>query len=395
MPKGVQTMIVKFHEHGKGPASGALNYLLKEKAERLTDSPNQKRLPLEPRAHARVLSGDPIVTEQLIDATPFQQKYKSGVLSFEKRADELTEQQKFEIMQKFEDTIFCGLERDQFDILWIEHADKDIDAANPVGRLELNFLIAGQELRSGKRLQPFFAGADLARVNAFKNVINHEYKLADPNSPDRKRLINEHSKGSAPPTPYDRSNYTRKESKKDDEIIVKPHKRENLRGAISRKMQFAFDEGMIKNRYDVLLELQKMGLKIERGKSEKSVSVSSKNLVDKNGKSINLKLTGGLYEKEFEGAKYAPVAMKYKKKAYLSAAPREYAHAKRILAETIEKKIEYHAEIYKDVITPEPLNLAIVDVAIDNIAEQRTDPQKRPERDLYEPNAPSEPDFSY
>lgn len=388
-------MIVKFFRHGKGPASGALNYLLKEGAERPSDDPDHqpKRLPLEPRKHARVLSGDPVVTEQLIDATPFQQKYKSGVLSFEKRANELTEQQKFEIMQRFEDTLFCGLERDQFDILWIEHADKDIDAANPIGRLELNFLIAGQELRSGKRLQPYYKMADFSRVNAFKNVINYEYKLADPNAPDRKRLINEHDKGSAPPTPYDRPNYTRKESKKDDEIIAKPRKRENLRGAISRKMQFAFDQDTIKNRDDVLAELRKMGLNIDRGNSKKSVSVSSKNLVNKNGKPINIRLAGALYEENFEGAKYAPAVMKLEKKAYLSRAPREYAYAKKILDETIEKKIEYHKEIYKDVIMPEPLNLAIVDVAIDNIAEQQTDAQQRPERDLYEPNAPSEPDF--
>lgn len=388
-------MIVKFFRHGKGRASGALNYLLKEGAERPSDdlSYQPKRVPLEPRKHARVLSGDPVVTEQLIDTTLYQQKYKSGVLSFEKRANELTEQQKFEIMQRFEETLFCGLERDQFDILWIEHADKDIDAANPVGRLELNFLIAGQELRSGKRLQPFYAGADMARVNAFKNVINYEYKLADPNAPDRERLINEHAKGSAPPTPYDRANYTRKESKKDDEIIAKPRKREALRGAISRKMQFAFDENTIKNRVDVLAELRKMGLTIERGRSEKSVSVSSKNLVDKNGKPINLKLEGALYEKNFAAAEYAPAVMKLRKKDYLKDKPKEYAHAKKILDETIEKKIEYHAKIYKDVIAPEPLNLAIVDVAIDNIAEQQTDAQKRPERDLYEPNAPSEPNF--
>lgn len=381
-------MIVKFHKHGKGSASGALNYLLKESADRTADNVDQKRLPLQPRAHARVLSGDPIVTEQLINATPFQQKYKSGVLSFEKRADELTEQQKFEIMQRFENTIFCGLERDQFDILWIEHADKDIDKANPVGRLELNFLIAGQELRSGKRLQPFYAGADMARVNAFKDVINYEYKLADPNAPDRERLINEHAKGSEPPTPYDRSNYTRKESKKDDEVIAKPRKREDLRGAISRKMQFAFDQNMIKNRYDVLAELRKMGLTIERSRSEKSVSVSSDNLVDKNGKPISIRLKGALYEKNFKAAEYEPTAIKYKKKAHLSAAPKEYERAKKILAETTEKKIEYHKEIYKDVIAPEPLELAIIDVAIDNTAEQQTDAQQQPERDLDKLDAP-------
>ncbi len=381
-------MIVKFFTHGKGPASGALNYFLKEKAERPNDNADQKRLPLEPRKHARVLSGDPVVTEQLINATPFQQKYKSGVLSFEKRADELTEQQKFEIMQKFEDTIFCGLERDQFDILWIEHADKDIDKANPVGRLELNFLIAGQELRSGKRLQPFFAGADLARVNAFKNVINHEYKLADPNSPDRKRLINEHSKGSAPPTPYDRANYSRKESKKDDEVIAKPRKREALRDAINRKMQFAFDQEMIKNRDDVLAELKRMGLKIERNRSENSVSVSSNNLVDKNGKPINIRLEGGLYEKNFKAAEYAPAVIKYEKKAYLSAAPHEYERAKKILAETTEKKIEFHKEIYKDVIAPEPLILDVVDIDMDNIAEPKIDVQQRFESDLEKIDAP-------
>lgn len=381
-------MIVKFFTHGKGPASGALNYFLKEKAERPNDNADQKRLPLEPRAHARVLSGDPVITEQLINATPYQQKYKSGVLSFEKRADELTEQEKFEIMQKFEDTLFCGLERDQFDILWIEHADKDIDKDNPVGRLELNFLIAGQELRSGKRLQPFYAGADFVRVNAFKDVINYEYKLADPNAPDRKRLINEHSKGAEPPTPYDRANYSRKESKKDDEVIAKPLNRRALHDAINRKMQFAFDQDMIKNRYDVLAELRKMGLKIERSRSEKSVSVSSSNLVDKNGKSINVRLEGGLYEKEFIAAEYAPAAIKFAKKAHLSEAPTEYEHTQKILSEAIAKKIEYHKEIYKDVITPEPLNLTIVDVDIDNKAELKADAQPRFESDLEKIDAP-------
>ena len=390
MLKGAQRMIVKFFRHGKGRASGALNYLLKEGAERPSDDPDHqlKRLPLEARKHARVLSGDPVITEHLIDTTPYQQKYKSGVLSFEKRANELTEKEKFEIMQRFEDTIFCGLERDQFDILWIEHADKDIDKANPVGRLELNFLIAGQELRSGKRLQPFYAGADLARVNAFKNVINHEYKLADPNAPDRKRLINEYSEGSAPPTPYDRANYTRKESKKDDEVIAKPRKREALRDAVNRKMQFAFDQDRINNRYDVLAELRKMGLKIERSSGEKNISVSSANLVDKNGKSINIRLDGGLYEKKFIAAEYAPAAIKFAKKAYLSEAPTEYEHAKKILAETIEKKIEYHKEIYKDVIAPEPLILSIVDVNIGNKAEPKADAQQLFESDLEKIDAP-------
>ena len=75
-------------------------------------------------------------------------------------------------MEKFESIIFCGLESDQYNILWVEHTDKD--------RLELNFLIPNQELRSGNRLQPFYYVADKRRVNAFQDIINHDYKLTDP-----------------------------------------------------------------------------------------------------------------------------------------------------------------------------------------------------------------------
>ena len=162
-------MLVKFFRHGKGSGAGPLNYLLGSNRQ---------------REDARVLYGDPVMTEQLINATPFKQKYKSGVLSFTEQADQFTDKQKMDIMQRFEETLFAGLEPDQYDILWIEHSDKDkepntdnngkvIEGSEQSGRLELNFVIPCQELRSGKSLQPFFAGADLVRVNALKNIINH------------------------------------------------------------------------------------------------------------------------------------------------------------------------------------------------------------------------------
>ena len=175
-------MIVKFSNHGKGKASGVLNYLLKEKG-------SDGRL--MPRKHAKVLYGDPVLTEHLIDTTVHKSKYKSGYLSFSERADEISEDDKKRIMQEFEKVIFCGLEPDQYDILWVEHADKDIDDNNPVGRLELNFVIPCQELRTGKSFQPYYEPADLRRVNAWKNIVNAEVKtihgkpLSDPNDPKR------------------------------------------------------------------------------------------------------------------------------------------------------------------------------------------------------------------
>ena len=49
-------------------------------------------------------------------------------------------------MQSFEETLLAGLERDQYDITWIEHTDK--------GRLELNFVIPNVELSTGSDYSP-------------------------------------------------------------------------------------------------------------------------------------------------------------------------------------------------------------------------------------------------
>ncbi len=378
-------MIVKFHRHGTGPASGALDYLLKEKGEQTAENVNKTRIPLQPRAHARVLSGDPLVTEHLINSTSFKQKYKSGVLSFTERANEVTEENKFKIMQKFEDTIFCGLDRDQYDILWIEHADKDIDKANPIGRLELNFLIAGQELRSGARLQPFYAKADLVRVNAFKDIVNHEYDLTDPNEPERKRLVNPYSNDLQPPTPYDEQNYTRKEAKKDEEIIADPRDRRALRDAINRRMKFAYQEGLVSDRPSAIFMLKKWGLRIERNRSDESLSISNKNIVDKNGKSLHVRLTGAMYEKGFDGIKHRPHIVKLEQKVYKSRLPQEIAQAKKKLAKGIDIKEKYHAEIYVDVELPEPLYLDVVEVGIVKTEKEQSVAPSQPESQKYQP----------
>ena len=78
-------MIIKFFKRGQGSGAGPLNYLLGAK-----DTPRQG---------AKVLYGDPKLTEQLINTTRYKQKYKSGVLSFTEDAEEFTDMQKKDIMQ--------------------------------------------------------------------------------------------------------------------------------------------------------------------------------------------------------------------------------------------------------------------------------------------------------
>lgn len=156
-------MIVKFFKFGKGNSKSCIDYLLGADRD---------------REHAKVLSGDVELTSAIIDSSRFAKKYTSGCLSFAEA--DLSAEAKQQMMADFEKCLFPGMAKDQYNILWIEHTDK--------GRLELNFVIPNVELSTGKRLQPFYAPADLGRVDCFKKITNHDYKLHDPDDPENRQL---------------------------------------------------------------------------------------------------------------------------------------------------------------------------------------------------------------
>lgn len=164
-------MIVDFFRHGSGLSKGCLDYLLGEDRE---------------REHAQVLSGDVELTAQLIDSSPFAKKYTSGCLSFYEH--DLSDQDKQKIMQNFEECLFSGLDKDQYQILWVQHQDK-INQDTGETRLELNFVIPNVELSTGKRLQPFYAPVDLDRVDLFKQITNTKHSLYDPDDPEHRQLF--------------------------------------------------------------------------------------------------------------------------------------------------------------------------------------------------------------
>jgi len=164
-------MIVDFFRHGSGLSKGCLDYLLGEDRE---------------REHALVLSGDVELTAQLIDSSPFAKKYTSGCLSFYEH--DLNDQDKQQIMQNFEECLFPGLNQDQYQILWVQHQDK-VNQDTGQTRLELNFVIPNVELSTGKRLQPFYAPVDLDRVDLFKQIINTQHRLYDPDDPEHRQLF--------------------------------------------------------------------------------------------------------------------------------------------------------------------------------------------------------------
>lgn len=238
-------MIVKMFRHGTGSASGVFNYLLGEDND---------------REHADVLRGDVDTQKLLIDGLPFKQKYTSGCLSFEESPDQITNQQRVDLMDGFEKTITAGLD-DRVSFVWIEHRDK--------GRLELNFVIANIDLEHGRLFQPYIHSHDKQRVNAWKNIQNIEQGFTDPNDPIKKRLLAQ------------RDNL--------------PRDVKEAREFITNTLEDLVADGLITNRADVIEALQNADFKITR-QTDRSISIENPNPDAKRP----IRLTGALYERAFK-----------------------------------------------------------------------------------------------
>jgi len=221
-----------------GSARSSVNYLTNKK-----------------EGEVRVLAGDPELSAQLAESLDFQNKYTVGCLTFEEA--NIPEDHKYEIMQKFEDTFFAGLNKDQYDISWIEHIDK--------GRLELNFFIPNVELESGKRLQPYYDRADRHLAENFKQAINLEYGLSSPDDPQKRQTLT-----------------MNRNLPKNTKDAVR---------ALNGLVEGAYLDGKVKNREDVVQFLEKHGFEIDR-QTEKYISIKNEN-----GRNIRLK--GAFYEQDF------------------------------------------------------------------------------------------------
>ena len=234
-------MIVKFLKNsGGGSAKATIDYLLGKERD---------------REGARVLSGDPELTQRLSDSLGFQNRYTVGVLSFEE--GNLPDEQKRAIMERFEGSLMAGLDKDQYNMTWIEHTDKD--------RLELNFVIANQELTTGKRLQPYYDKADRPLVENWKQVINHEYGLTDPHDPTKAQAIKTLNRQNLP---------------KDVQQV-----KEQIGQAIAQQIE----QGNITDRKGVIDTLEQAGFEIAR-QTDKSISIKNPD-----GKR-NIRLEGVIYE---------------------------------------------------------------------------------------------------
>lgn len=277
-------MIVKFLKNsGGGSAKATMNYLLGKD---------------NTREGARLLSGDPELTKRLSDSLSFQNRHTVGVLSFEEA--NLPDNHKRAIMESFEGSLLAGLEKDQYNITWIEHTDKD--------RLELNFVIANTELTTGKRLQPYYDKVDRPLVENWKQVTNHEYHLTDPHDPDKAQAVKTLSSQNLP------------------QDIRK------IKEQIGQVISHQIEQGNVTDRKDVIDTLQQAGFEIAR-QTDKSISIKNPD-----GKR-NIRLEGIIYENRQFNEKFAEERRRARKE-YAGTGAERYRTALNKLQYAIEVKQE-------------------------------------------------------
>lgn len=233
-------MIIKFFPHPKsgGSPRRSMDYLLKKHENEV-----------------QVLQGNPRLSVDVAEGLDFKNQYTVGCLSFEEANIPGTHKQ--EIMQKFEESFFAGLEPEQYNICWIEHTDK--------GRLELNFFVPNVELESGKRLSVYYDKSDRPLADNFKQVINQTYGLSDPDAPQNRQMT----------------------------VLSKniPKDKKMAQEAINGILEGELEKGRIQTRQDVLNCLTEAGFEIAR--------VTPKNISIKTD-GQNLRLKGAIYEQSFE-----------------------------------------------------------------------------------------------
>ena len=305
-------MIVDFFRRGTGASSGSIDYLLGKNRD---------------REHAAVLQGDVVEVAGLIDTSPYVKKYTAGCLSFYEH--DLRPEQKQQIISDFEKCLFPGMTKDQYRILWVEHKDK-LNTETGQTRLELNFLIPNVEVNTGKRLQPFYAAADLDRVDCFKQITNHHYGLFDPDDPANRQATK----------------------------VAKalPSNKKELKAAIEIEAALAIGEGIISDRQSLVQWLKEIGLEVTR-QTPKSVSVKHKD----DAKARPIRLTGAMYEQDFRYTDESPSVTAAASADYRAAATERYTASCERYDKMLAAKSEYHQQRYRsqqqrDTIAPERSN---------------------------------------
>lgn len=226
-------MLIKYFSSGAS-SSGAVEYIEKNET-------------------AKTLKGNNNLTRDLIKNNTNKLKYRSGVISF--GSDRPSKKDVMEIIELFEKSTFAGLDKDQYNSLWVEHNDKE--------NYHIHFVLPRLELSTMKAFNPHYHKADQKRLMKLQDYINSKYHLINPFEADRRQT---------------NLSADIRDNMKDKEI----------KEMIYKHIDTAFTDGIIENRNDVIKVLQDSNFIVKKSKNFLGIKKT-------NGKHIRLK---GVYYNE-------------------------------------------------------------------------------------------------
>lgn len=266
---------------------------------------------------------------KVADSLPFKHKYTSGVIAFHPD-DKPTPEQINAVLRDYERLAFAGLDPSQYAFSAIQHVESD-------GSTHVHTFAARCELSTGKSFNPAPPGSLQAfdTVRDFHNE-NHRWK-----SPDDPMLARGTKLGSA--------NLPR----------VKREAKKHIDAALTSQVQ----SGFVKNRGDVIEQLEQAGFEIAR-ETKSSISIK-----DPSG-GQNIRLTGALYERDFNSVAANVRASEKANERSRGAGAQRVESARTRYQEIYKKRAEYNRSRYtkpRESVEPQE------NIASDNVRHKRND----------------------
>ena len=301
-------MLIKVFAHGKSRGSSPINYLLRK------DYPGRDKNPPE------VVRGDPELTRELIDNNDRKWKFTSGVCSWSPD-DTVNTDQENEVMNNFEKLAFSGLEHDQYNILWTRHSHAN--------HHELHFVIPRMELSTGKSFNAFPPGweKDFCHLRDYENI---KHNWTRPDDPDRARMF---TPSNADIIEARLTRWGQNPTKQE---------KEKARNLINEYLKDQIENGLVKDRTDIIISLREIGLDINR-ESKTYITVKDPESTEK------IRLKGGIYNADWNTTKISREA----KREDRDRTPqdrgdiqKQLADIKQELTRVINKRAKYNRNRY-------------------------------------------------
>jgi len=218
---------------------------------------------LQSKSFCPVISGDPRMTQDLIEASRSKNPSTAGVLSFSEHIED--DDLKRDLCDRFTRDVLCpGIDPGDYSITWIEHQEKSEDGGVRTG---LHFVMCNTHLASGKVMAPYWWKRDRGLKMAWQAMVNKEHGFSNPNDPERRQAIQINPR--------------------------EPKAQQELKKDLTAYIGQLAELGDVASREDVIAALESLdGVEVSRA-TAKSVSVA----VEGHKRAIRLK--GALYEQEF------------------------------------------------------------------------------------------------